>query len=266
MSIALIKANIKANWVLFLMLNFLFLFYMFMIIMMYDPTTTQALEDMLAMLPQEFVKALGFETLGTTLLTFVAGYMYGFLLFLFPLILCVIVNHRLFAKMIDQGSMVFLVVSPISRRKIAFSQAIFSSSLMLVYFMTVTIISLLMMGVLFPSEFEIGPFVLLNLYAFLIYFTLSSIVYFISVASVDARQSLSFGVGVPVGFLFIKMLSDAVTDQSWIQYFTLYSLFNPSWLFDGKALAYISMGIFLIIGLGFYGLGIYWFNKKNIYV
>ena len=58
----------------------------------------EKMEEMIKMLPEGMVNALGMDQVGTTLLTFLSGYMYGFLLLLFPMVISIVVNHGLIAS------------------------------------------------------------------------------------------------------------------------------------------------------------------------
>ncbi len=122
MSWALFKANIKANRTIWIIMTIIFFFYFTLMVSMYDPDGLAAWEDMLAMMPEGFLQAVGWDMIGTSLLSVLGTTMYGFLIFLFPLVISIVVNHRLMATHIDKGSMAFLLATPNSRIKIAATQ------------------------------------------------------------------------------------------------------------------------------------------------
>lgn len=113
----LFKYNIKTNRFLWLLLLAVMFMYYSIIISMFDPENIEALTKMLELFPKELMDAMGFSQFGTTLLTFVVGYIYGFLIFLFPLILTVVINHKLVASMVDKGSMAYLLSAPFQESK-----------------------------------------------------------------------------------------------------------------------------------------------------
>ncbi|MTI95722.1 MAG: hypothetical protein FH749_09610 [Firmicutes bacterium] len=117
MSWALFKANIKANRTIWIIMTVIFFFYFAIMVSMFDPEGLEAWDDMLAMMPEGFLKAVGWEMIGTTLLAVLGTTMYGFLIYLFPMVISVVVNHRLMASHIDKGSMTFLLSTPNSRKK-----------------------------------------------------------------------------------------------------------------------------------------------------
>ncbi len=76
----LFKATIKQNYIVFIIILAVLMFYLSIIIQMFDPSTQDTLDEMLKVLPQGLVSAMGFSDAGTTLLGFVASYFYGFLI------------------------------------------------------------------------------------------------------------------------------------------------------------------------------------------
>ena len=62
-------------------------------------------------MPQIFA-AFGMGEVGTTLLEFITGYLYGMLFVIFPAVFIIILSNRLVAKYVDNGSMACLLASP----------------------------------------------------------------------------------------------------------------------------------------------------------
>ena len=123
MSWSLFKVNIKTNKFIWIILTCVYCFYFASIILMFDPEKTEALNEVLDMFPESMIKAMGFDEFGTTLLTFISSYMYGFLIFLFPMVLSIVINHRIIVHMLTRQHGL-LLSTPNSRVKIALTQAI----------------------------------------------------------------------------------------------------------------------------------------------
>ena len=149
MSWALFKYNIKNNYFIWILLTSIFIFYFSIILTMYDPESMKALDEVLEMLPEAMVKALGFADFGSTLYSYLASYLYGFLVFLFPIILSIIINHRLVAVLTDKGSMAYLLATPNSRTKIIITQMLFSLVSISVMFILYTLISIVLLKLCF---------------------------------------------------------------------------------------------------------------------
>ena len=97
--------EMKANFILFLIFAGVLTMYSVMIVMMFDPKLGDSLRMMSESMPEIFA-AFGMADVGTTLLEFVAGYLYGMLFVAFPGVFIIILAGRLVAKYVDHGSMV----------------------------------------------------------------------------------------------------------------------------------------------------------------
>ncbi len=265
MSWPLFKSNIKTNRTIWIIITLIFIFYFSTIGSVYDPQGSQELDDMMKIMPKELVDAFGFNTIGNTLLTMLASFMYGILLFLFPLIISIVVNHRLLARHIDRGSMAYLLATPNSRKKVAFTQALFSLTSITAFFVLITIFGILICEGMFPGELEIGKFIFLNFYALLMYFAIGGIGFFASCIATESKHSLGLGIGIPVGFLVLQMMGNSIK-SSWIGNLSMYALFDPNKLVEGDSFIYIGMIAFILIAATLYTVGIAIFNKRDLYL
>ncbi len=266
MSWVLFKANIKSNRFIWLLITGIFCFYFMTIIGMYDPKSSEDMKQLIEMLPPEMLNAMGFTNIGSTLVSYLSGYIYGFLIFLFPMIISIVVNHRLIATHVDKGSMTYLLTTPNSRFKISITQMLFSLFSITLMFVVIFLFSTIVTISLFPGELEIGKYLLLNLYAMSTFYAISGIGFFGSAIANESKQSLGIGVGIPVGFMVIQMMSGSTPKVEWLKYLTLYSLFDPNAVVNSTSFVWIGMSILLIISGGLYSIGIYVFNKKDLYI
>jgi len=265
MSWPLFKSNIKTNITIWIVMTLIFIFYFSSIGSVYDPQGSEALNDMMKIMPEELINAFGFGSIGTTLLTMLISFMYGMLLFMFPLVISIVVNHRILAKHIDRGSMTYMLCTTNSRKKIAFTQALFSLASITAFFIFVTVFGILICEGMFPGELEIGKFIFLNFYALLMYFAIGGIGFFASCVATESKHSLGLGIGIPVGFLLLQMLGNS-TSNTWIGNLSLYALFEPSKLVEGDSFIYIGMAAFILIAAALYAGGIAIFNKRDLYI
>lgn len=264
MSWTLFKANIKVNRFIWILMTIIFIFYAAMIISMYDPNGADAISDMMDMMPEALVNALGFSALATTLISFISNYLYGFLVLLFPMVVSIVINHRMIASHVDKGSMAYLLATPNSRVKIAKTQAFFSITSITALFVVFTIITTVMTVAIFPGELEIGKFILINVYALLMYYAIGGIGFFASCIANESKHSLGLGVGLPVGFLVLQMLGGAGEGLSWLGNLSLYALFNPNKLLEGDSFAYLGMAVFALLAAVLYIGGISIFKKRDL--
>ncbi|MEK3758287.1 hypothetical protein MKZ07_07580 [Paenibacillus sp. FSL P4-0338] len=215
------------------------------------------------MLPSGLMNAMGMN-FGSTLLTFLSGTLYSILLYLFPMILSIVVNHRLIAVHVDKGSMAYLLSTSNSRIRIAVTQAVFSLTSVTAIFSWITILTLITSSVMFPGLMDTKQFILLNLYALLMYYTINGICFLASCLANEARYSLGLGAGLPITFVLLQMLGDSGARLEWLGYFSLFALFDPERLFAGDSFAYIGMAVFAGLAAVLYTVGIIWFNKKDL--
>lgn len=259
----LLKATIKQNYILFIIIVAVLMFYLPIIIMMYDPATQDSLNDILEILPQGLISAMGFNMIGVTLLDFIASYFYGFLILLLPMIYTIIICNRCIASHVDKGSMAYLLSTPNKRAKIARTQALFIIVSTTLIIALVTLVGIMLSNIMFSGELDVSAFLLLNLGSLLLYYAVTGIGFFGSCLFNETKNSLMVGAGLPVAFLVIQMISDVGEKTGFLKYFTLFTLFDPEKIIHGGS--YIPQFIaLLIISVVMYGLGIYLFDKRDL--
>lgn len=266
MSWTLFRHNIKTNWLIWLLMTLVFFMYYTIMLMMYDPNSLVLMQEFIEMLPDAMVKALNFDDFGTTLFTFMSGYLYGFLIYLFPMVITVVVNHRLVAAQVDKGSLAYVLASPLSRGQIIRTQILFSLVTMGAFFLSYTSVALLIAEIAFPGEMDNAKFILLNVNAYAVYIALGGIGFLASTLADDKNVSLSFGVGIPVFFLITQMLANADDQLAGFKYLSLFTLMDPSYANSDPASAWLSIVVLVGIGSLLYGIAHEVFRRKNFYV
>ncbi len=262
-SLPLFRVTVKSNYVIWLVFAAILAMYFSIISGMYDPEAIDAMEAMWDALPPLLVETMSFSVVAPSLLGFLAGYYYGFLILFFPMIYMVIMADRMIAKHVDNGSMAFLLATPNSRVKIALTQAAFLLGSMTLLIAFVAGIGILSSQAMFPGELELGGFILLNVGAALLYFALSGIGFFASCLFNQSKHSLALGGGLPVLFFVINLLANSGEQLSGLRYLTLLSLFDTAAIVNGGD--YLSAFIALtFLGLALYAAGIYVFSRKDL--
>jgi len=263
-SFPLLKSNIRSNFVIFLIFVAIMMMYLSIITSMYDPEIIGAMDAYLELLPQEMVRAMNFSMIEPNLTGFMAGYFYGFLILLFPLIYTAIMANRAIAGYVDSGSMGFLLSTPNPRWKIALTQAYFLIASIKLLILVTMLMGILISSALFPGELDLWRFVLLNIGAILLYFAISGIGFFASCLFNETRFSLALGAGLPLMFLLMKMLADVDEKLAGIGRASLISLFNPKAILALDSSVLPSFIALFAIGLVLYAAGIVVFSKKDL--
>jgi beta-exotoxin I transport system permease protein len=263
-SLPLLKSTIRSQYLIFLIFAAILALYLAIIASMFDPESIEAFDAMLATLPKEIVSAMHFSIHETSLIGFLAGYFYGFLILLFLLIYTAITANHVIASYVDSGSMAFLLSTPNPRWKIALTQAVYlegSVALLIVFTM---LVGIAVSQAMFPGALDIGRFALLNLGTLLLYFALSAIGFFASCMFNETRRSLALGAGLPVLFLLMKLTSGVSEGLAPIGWASLMGLFDPAAIIAGADSVLPSFLALLLIGAALYGAGIMVFTKKDL--
>ncbi|MDW7660941.1 MAG: ABC transporter permease subunit [Bacillota bacterium] len=226
MNKTLFLTNLKAHKMLFVIMNLVLLMYSSIMIYMFDPETSNAIAEMMEMLPKGFAVAFGFDDIAITLTSHIGSYLYGFIFIVFPMIFTVIAANSMVAKHVDRGSMAYLLATPNSRKTIIWTQAISLITMLTGLFVIQTILGILMSEMMFSGLLEVGPYIKINLITLLVFGVVSGIGFLGSCIFNESSRSLSMGISFPVAFLLLKMLSGASSDLSFLKYFTPYTLID----------------------------------------
>ncbi|WP_150271825.1 hypothetical protein [Paenibacillus tepidiphilus] len=160
--------------------------------------------------------------------------------------------------------MAYLLSTSNSRIRIAVTQAVFSLTSVTAIFCWITALTLITSSFMFPGLMDTKQFILLNIYALLMYYTINGICFLASCLANESRYSLGLGAGLPIMFVLLQMLGASGEGLEWLGYFSLFALFNPERLFAGDSFAYLGMAVFAGLATVLYTVGILWVNKKDL--
>lgn len=264
MNKTLYKASFKSNRILMLIISLVLLMYTSIIISMFDPDSSNAMAEMLEMMPKGFGTAFGFDTLATDLTSHIGTYLYGFIFIMFPMIYTIIVANNLIAKHVDKGSMAYILSTPNTRINIALTQAIFLLSTLTIIFIFETAMGIIISQAMFKGLLDVNKFILLNLVTLSVFFAVSGIGFMFSCVFNESRYSIAFVTGIPIAFLVIKMLSGVNADLQWLKYLTIYSFIDINQIFTNSSFITIAIVSCLIIASIFYGIAVTIFNRRSL--
>ena len=263
MNLALMRANIKANWVLFLVLLLISCMYMGIMVGMYEPGSNDIWGNFLDLLPEAMVKAMGFALMGTGLTGFIGSYYYGFLVILFPMIFTIMLNIRLVSGHVDSGSMAYLLTTPHNRRTIVRTQAVFSFLSALLLIMLVALLGLALSAAFFPGDLEVSTYLLLNIGALATFTAIGGICFFFSCLFNETKGAAAFGAGIPVLFFLIDMLASVSPRLDFMRNMTLFTLYDTSAILSGQSVWIPFFALFLMGGVMYFA-GMWVFQKKDL--
>ena len=262
-NLTLFKKELRSNYKVILVFLALITLYSSVIVIMFDPELGKSL-DMMAQTMPELFAAFGMMEVGSTLIEFIANYLYGFILIAIPLVCVVILANRLVARYVDNGSMSYLLASPHSRMNIITTQAITLalSILFLVVFATGVIYG--MSALSFPGELDVSKLIMLNVGLLAVLLFIGSICFLGSCVFNDTKKSSGLGGGVIILSILLQMLSQVGDKFEFLKYMTPLTLFDVTGIMAGSSQAYFNIGILFIGTCLMNAFAIMYFCKKDL--
>ncbi|WMJ23979.1 ABC transporter permease subunit [Paludicola sp. MB14-C6] len=263
-SLPLLKRTIRSNYIVFLIFAAVITMYFTLIVGMYSPETQETMQKLMATMPKEMMSAFGFDFQATTLIGFLASYLYGFIMLIFVMVYGIIVSNRLIAKHVDRGSMAYFLSTPNTRIKIAVTQAAFLLASVTIMVSYATVLGIICSEATFPGKLDIPTFVYMNFGVLLLHFALTGIGFFASCLFNDTKNSLAIGARLPIAFYIIQMLANTGEKLENFKYASIFTLFNPNDIIagaDGVGICFTILGSIAVV---LYGAGMWVFHKRDL--
>ncbi|NBK96631.1 MAG: ABC transporter permease [Erysipelotrichia bacterium] len=262
-SLTLFKKEIKANYKIMLLFLAIVSLYSSVVVAMFDPKLGKSLEMMAQSMPELFA-AFGMNATGTTLIEFVANYLYGFILIVIPLIFIILMCSRLLTRYLDKGSMAYLLATPNTRTKIIVTQ-ILTSLLAIIFLVLYTMLLIVVCGILFFNEIiDMQAFILVNAGWLGLLVFLSGMCFLSATLFNESKLSIGVGVGLSIVFVLIQMLSQVGDQLECLKYATPLTLFQVDQLVAKDVNAIMCMLVLYGLGIVMYMLAIIIFKKKDL--
>lgn len=261
-SLPLFKREMKANSKLLMIFIYILTLYILSMIYLYDPEKNNIMDEMAKTMP-EIMKAFGMVSGTSSLIGFLASYLYGLIILMFPVIFIIILANKLVAGYMDRGSMAYLLATPNKRIKIVFTQALclWVNMGILIAYATVAIIVL--SAFMHPGALDVKKLIEINIVVFILHLAVSGICFFASCISNDTKLSFTIGAGIPVVFYLIQMISNMGGKLENLKYFTIFTLFNANDIIAGNNIA-VPVSILIAIAVILYSVSIFIFSKRDL--
>lgn len=263
MNTTLFMREVRSSYKLWLIFIAILAMYISVIISMFDPKLGETL-DLFAKAMPEMMSLFGMGETGATLIEFLSNYLYGMLMIVFPMVFIIMLANRLVVAHVDSGSMTYLLASPNTRRKVAFTQMFVLLSMTFVLLVICVGIAIGVSQAMFPGALIIGDFLLLNLGLACLLFALCGYCFFISCISNETGRAVMFGAGIPTFFYLVQMLANMGGKLADLKYATIFTLFNPKGIIAGDVSAWWMCGVLVVIGTIFFSIGIVRFEKRDL--
>lgn len=262
-NMTLYKKEWKSNWIILVIFMAVLTMYATMIVSMFDPKLGNSLQVMAESMPEIFA-AFGMAEVGTTLLEFITGYLYGMLLTAFPAVYIIMLANRLVAKYVDNGSMAYLLAVPQKRIKIVRTQGIFMVSSLLVMEIYVVAVILLTSQILFPGELELAGFFRVNAGVFGLWILIAGVCFCASCIFNETKMTLGVSAGIVIYSILVQMISQVGDKFESLKYATPMTLFQIDGLIANEGRAWMCCALMYLFGIALFIVGNTVFQKKNI--
>jgi ABC-2 type transport system permease protein len=242
-------------------------FYIFLVVWIYPSMekTTKPLNDMLNAMPAGMTKAFNLQNGFGSFESFISGEFYGLLFTLIVSVFCVMIPTQLMAKLVDQGSMAYLLSTPTTRGKVAFTQAsVFLTGLFLISAITTACGILGVRIFINASSFHADRFIQLNLAAFALFFALGGISFLVSSLSNDEKKAMGTSGMIIFGFYSLDIIGKISEKVDWLRDFTIFTLYKPAEVVNGKGDLVQNCIILFAIGLIAFIVSILVFRKRDL--
>ena len=262
-SLPLLKKEMKSGWKMLVIFLAVVAMYTTIIVGMFDPNLGESLNMMAESMPQLF-EAFGMSNPGTTMLEFVANYLYGFILIVFPLIYILLTCNRLIVRYVDRGSMVSLLATPNTRGRIIRTQlfGLVGGITILVAFATVLIV--LTSYLFFDEGIDIPYLLLLNAGLWCLHIFFGGLAFLSACLFNETKLETGVAAGISILFILIDMLSQVGDKIDWLEYATPLTLFSTDLLITGDEEGIIRIGVLFVCGIVMMLAGGIIFKRKDL--
>lgn len=225
----------------------------------------EEIEGLIDVFPDALLRALGMESF-SSYGQFISAEYYGLFYLLILGVFSVMIAVQLLARLVDRGSMAYLLSTRVSRVQIAVTQVmVIISGLVIIHVLTFG-------GGFLAAEFLIetqsaiafGEFFQINFTGLLLFFAVGGYSLLISSLFNDEKNAFAFAGGLTFVFYGMNMMGKIVTDIDWIRNFTPFSLYEPGKIASSDADVWTSSIILAAIGIVTCIAAVLIFRKRNL--
>ncbi len=263
-SMPLIKKDFKENWKLLCGNILFFCSYTAMLIGIFEMIRGQEIETVSQSFAYYLCRMLDIEMgVLAELNGFLTDALYGFLIFVIPMIYEIAAARRVMIKMIRNGMMVWILSTPNGRSKVGGTQAFFLiGSLFLQMALTVGT-GLISIFFFVYQETDLAGYLMLNIGAFLLHILVGGFCFLISCCARGNKSYYRLTIGILSAFLVLHLIANLGGFWGYAQYATVFSLYQPRSILSGENRAYLCMTLMGLIGILCYWGGVKRFQRRN---
>lgn len=241
--------------------------YMLLVIWVYPSIAhSTALNTVLHNLPHSMTRLIGAQSGFAQVGDYLAAEFYGFLYVIILAIYTVTASTQLMAHLIDNGSMSYLLATPVSRAAISMTQAVQLVCGIIVIGICATSSALL--GVHWfvgaKNGLNVSHFIEMNLVGVLLFILISAYSFFFSCIARDERTTLAMSASLTIIFYALNTIATLSDKFRWMKHLSIFSAFNPQALINGHSnVTRISLA-FTAASLVLFGMAVLGFRNRQM--
>ncbi|MCL6515304.1 ABC transporter permease subunit [Alicyclobacillus sp.] len=226
---------------------------------------SSALNQLLQDLPQGLLQMIGYQAGVSQMNDYLAGEFYTLIYIVILSIYVVTTATRLIAHPVDRGWMSCLLSTPVSRVRVALTQAaVLVSGIFLIAALT-TVAGILGVHWLAPdAPFHVWQFVEMNAVAALLFLAVGGYGFALSCLCPDERAAAGTSAALTVVFFATKTVSALNDHVSWLKYLSLFTAFNPQGIAHGEASLAMVCPVLAIISVLLFAFGVLAFQRRQM--
>ena len=229
MNAALLRCMLKTNAQTIFSYAIGMVFYLWMLLWVYPSiASSSALNTVLKAMPQSMLRLFGMQAGMQQLGDYLAGEFYGLIFIIIMAVYTLATASKLMARLVDRGPMAYLLASPVSRVRIACTQAI----VLLVGLFTIGAFTTIggLIGaawIVKNAHLDTGRFVQLNLIGCLLFAVIAGYSFLCSCAVNDEKKALGTSAVLTLVLYGLNMVGKLSDKVAWMKDLSLFTTFDP---------------------------------------
>jgi ABC-2 type transport system permease protein len=241
--------------------------FLFMIVQVYPMVleNEEAMNEMLKAYPEALLTAFGMNENTLSALEGFLSVQYFSLMFLIIVsIFTILMTTKLISRLVDTGSMAYLLSVPISRVKIITTMIFVFLTGLACILVSNFLVGYLGAFTLEKGELDIARYFQLNAGGFFLFYAIGGYSILFSAICNDEKRALALSGGLTMLFYMTNLLGNLNESFEVLKSVSLFTLFDSASIASGEKDIAIPVLAFFLIGTTCYTLAIYLFKRRNL--
>jgi ABC-2 type transport system permease protein len=267
MNASLFQAMLKINAANIMNYALGVVLYQWLVIWIYPSiASNDSVNDLLKSMPENLLKAMGMEGGINQLNDYLANEFYGLIFVLILMVFSVMNAVQLIARLVDRGSMAYLLATPVSRIQIAVTQA----AVLVISLVIISAFSIIggLLGINWfiddPGNFDRGNFIWMNVVGLALFLVVGAYSFLCSAIIDDEKKALGVATTITVLFYGADMAAKLSEDLSWLKNLTIFTLYKPAEIAKGTFDVWPATLGLTAGALVLFGLAVAMFKKRDL--